>query len=221
MWKHRNDATDEVGGVAAFLGFFVEVCVLFNVSRDVGDVDTDARESIYLIDRDGIVEVFSVIRVDCKSEMVTDIHSVFDSRFAYGSGDVICFLGDVDWELRLKFVFAKDGFEFGSGSVGASEDFDNFSGWGEVTIFPFVDADDDFILEGGFDKASVLFGRSDYDVLREGWVIGDDVIKVLRFLESTDDGIINAFENADYTAVDGFVFGDVERSFIGFATAVA
>src|SRR5690606_6634269 len=72
--QHRNDGADEVGGIAAALGFLVEGRIWLHIGADIRDVDADANVAVLQrLHRKRIVEILGVVWIDGEGEHVAQI----------------------------------------------------------------------------------------------------------------------------------------------------
>ncbi len=69
--EHGDHPVDQVHGGAALECFLVDRAALLHVMADVGDVDADLEQVVALpLDREGVVEVLGVVRVDREDELL-------------------------------------------------------------------------------------------------------------------------------------------------------
>ena len=71
--QHRNRSIDEIDRRGAFLRLFVDDGTLGDVVRHVGNVDADLEKFVFFPNRQGIVEVLCVVRVDGASPYIAEI----------------------------------------------------------------------------------------------------------------------------------------------------
>ncbi len=196
--QHRDDGADEVGGVSAAAGFLVEFGFGLYVGADIGDVDADLDFAVgEVFDGKGVVEVFGVVGIDGEGENVAQVFAAFEFAFADLGGDFGEFFFEGFREFLIEMEFAENAFEFGTGFVGFAEDFDDVAFGVDVALGPFVEADDDFVVDLGNGLDAGAGGVADVDILNDSRVVGDNVVGEAAFLEGADDFGAGAFEDAD------------------------
>ena len=199
--EHRDDAADEVGGVAAGAGLAVEGGAGADVGAHVGDVDADAQfAGGEALDGEGVVEVLGVVGVNGEG---VDVAGVFAAGAVAGAdfgGDGVGFGLNDFGEFGLEVEFVEDGLEFRAGRVGAAEVLDDFAGGVEVPLRPLLEADEDFVAGLGRGEDGGLGGVGDENGSDEAGVVGGDVPELVVAAEGAGDGFVFAFEDADDAA---------------------
>lgn len=180
--QHRYNGTDEVGTVAAFLGFFVEWRAGFDVGGNVGDMDANAMAAIaQFLDGEGVVEILGVIGIDGESKDITAIAAALAVGGAHLIRDGFGLFLDRGREGGVEIVFVENALEFRVGGMGFSEDIDNFTLGVEVPLFPFNHFDDNLIAYFGEGLNAGVTGIRDDEILNDARVVGDDVVGVTSF----------------------------------------
>jgi len=79
--QHGIDPVREVDGSGTGIGLFIESSLRFDIIADVGDVYADLQLTmVQRADRNGIVKIFGVDRVDGESQNIADIFPFGDLR---------------------------------------------------------------------------------------------------------------------------------------------
>ena len=202
LGQHGHDGADEVGGVAAFLGFAVEGGAGFHVGGNVGDVDADAGEAaVDFFERKGVVEVFGVIGVDGERRDP----AVIEAALGLGGLDVIGQGPDLGLDGgrkgRVEVELAVNAEELRAGLKSLAEALGDLALGGTVGVVPRVEAHDDLVAgAGGFVE---FVGRwvLDGDLVDETRVVGGDVETFADLMEGADDGGVGALDDLGDLAV--------------------
>lgn len=206
--EHRDDLVDQIDAVATAAGFSVEGTSGLDVVGDIGDVDADfpftATEGPYV---DGVIEVFGGVRVDGEDKFVAEVETSGVGGGVMGmtlgvEGEVGNFSQGFGGEAGRKLVLADDGEDIDVGIAGPSEALDDSALGIEVGCVPAVEADDDFVTEGGLGAEGGGAGGGDVDALLQAEVVGDDVVEAAGFLKCADEGGAAALKDADDLGVD-------------------
>ena len=217
--QHRYNGADEVGTVAAFLGFFVEGGAGFDVGGDVRDMDADAVAAFAeFLDGEGVVEILGIVGIDGEGKDITAIAAALAVGGAHLVRNGFGLFLDRGREGGVEIVFVENALEFGVGGVCFSEDIDDFTLGIEVSLFPFNHLDDNLIANfwEGFDSGVAGVGHD--EILNDAGVVGYDVVGVASFFEVADNGLTGALEDADDADV-GFFIGIVFGSALGLVAA--
>ena len=144
--QHRNRTIDQIDRRAALLGFGVDHRAGLNVVGHVGDMYAHLPHAVFdLADREGVVEVLGVRRVDGEGRYLAEVAPGgiigFGDRRRNGLGRIF----DLLLEMVGQAVFGQDGVHLGIVLSGAAQYLDQLSGGAFGTQRPVRDADHDFV----------------------------------------------------------------------------
>src|SRR6266852_2036994 len=200
--QHRNDPVGQINAVAAPARFAIQRALRFDVRSYIGNVHAQLPIFIVdLLDMNGVVKIARIIRIDRDDEFSSQIFAAFHSspldRFRNFTG----LIDNVFWELSRKPAFSNDRQHVDAGRSGGSEHFDDLTFWIDVTRFPRLEPDDYFVAHcsGGLCR-SILYGPH-INVVDEPRIIRDDVIKIARMLQRSDNRIARTFQNSNHAAL--------------------
>ncbi len=163
---------------------------------NIGDMDEKfPLASGGVLEADGIIEIFGVIRIDGDDEMAA---AIFPSGQLFGAhlvADGAGLFESLFGKMERQIVLAEDGKHVHAFFVRRTEDFDDFSFGIVVALFPGVEFDDDFVAEVGL--ASNIARLRHVDVVGDAWIIRNDVEEPGAALEGANDLGAIAFEDAE------------------------
>ena len=105
--QHRNDRSDEIGGVAPTLCFAIERRLGFDVSGDIGDVDADPGLAAFeFFNGDRVVEVFRIVGVNRECRHFAVIKPSLDLRGEHVIGKIgdLAFYGGREFGIEAVFL---------------------------------------------------------------------------------------------------------------------
>ena len=197
--QHGNDAIGEIDAVAPVVGFTVQRPARFHVGGDIGDMDTEAPAAAgEPFDVDRVIEIARIVRVDRDDELVAQILASLEHFFADGFRDSLRFFEDVSRKFRRKMVLPDDGQHVHAGRGAGPKDFDDLALGIDMARFPRFETDDDLIAALRFSREQRLRWNLDVNVVDNARIIRNDVEKVFRLLQSSDDRIVRTFQDADH-----------------------
>ena len=194
LGQHRNDAVGEVNAVAPLVGFDIEWRAGLHVVRDIRDVDGQMPSVPRGFNRDRVVKVASVVRVDRDDQPSAAVLASARGGRRHRVAEDFRRLGHSLGEGAREIVFADDRLDVDAGPVGRSEDLDDFALGVDVPRGPFAQFDHDLVA---LVRAQRGRGFRNVDVVDEMLVVRHDVPEAGGFLERAHRGGGAAFENAD------------------------
>ena len=205
--EHRYGAVHQIDRRAAFDGFVIDHRVGLDVVGDVGDVDADLPDAVaHLADREGVVEVLGVGRVDREGHHLAEVAPPGDFVGRDAAVDGLGGLFDLGFEAVREFVFGQDGVHFGVVVAGDAEPLDQFADGALAAGLPVDDAHDD--LFAVVHLRVVAF--REVDVHRHAARIGLDEDLVGAHLGHADIGFARAFDDAGDLALEAVVAAAVD-----------
>ena len=199
--EHRDDRADEVGGVAAFARLDVEGRAGLHIGGHVGDVDADPDVAVgRAFDREGVVEVLGVIRVDGNRRNLAEVFAADAIGLLHRLAERVGRSGDFGREFRAEAVTAEDGEVLSHRRVRDAEDFGDRAGRVEVAPLPGVEADDDLIAGLRRGREAGASGIAHDDLARDAGIVGDDEPLQAVVADRTGELGEGALDDADHRA---------------------
>lgn len=192
LGQHGDHAIDQVSGIAAVPGFFIQGGARFHVMGNVGDMDPDFPLAIRSgTNANRVVEILGVIRIDGCNKVTATIRASGKVSWGDFGADGSGFLKGALGKPERKVVMAQDAEHVDTFGIGGAEDFDNFAFGRVMAGDPLTQFDDDLVANVWV--AAYVAGWRNVDIMGNTGVIRDDVEKVLTALEGADQLLTRAF----------------------------
>jgi hypothetical protein len=202
--QHGDDPVHKVSGISAFAGLGIEGGGGLHVMGNVGDVDPEAPAVPGWFKVYGVVEVFGVVWIDGDDVVTAAIRAAMKVPGRNGDAEGTGLLQGAFRKVEREIVLAKDGKHIDAFGIGRPEDFDDFAFGTHGAGFPFDKFDDHFVTD--VCRASDVPGSGNVDIVRDAWIIWNDIEGIATTLEGADELLAVALENANDGAALGGAF---------------
>ncbi len=149
----------------------------------------------------GVVKIARIIRIDRDDELSAQIFAAFEhspvDRFRNFTG----LIDNVSRELSRKPVFSNDRQHVDAGRSGGPQHLDDLTFRIDVTRFPRLEADNDFVAASRCARQFCARRHLYINVVHEPRIIRDDVIEIARMLQRSDNRIARTFQNSNHAAL--------------------
>ena len=147
LGQHRDDAVGQINAVAAPARLAVQRAAWLYVGGDIGDVHAETPAAVWkLVHVNCVIEIARVIGVDGDDELVAQIFASRDLLFASTVfRNPLRLLQNFLRKFRRQMVLADDRKHVHSGRRCRPEHLDDFALGIDVTRFPDVQANHDFV----------------------------------------------------------------------------
>ena len=152
-------------------------------------------------DVDRVVEIARIIRIDRDDELLAQILATFEHLLARLSPEFVCASSRTSlgnsvgrWYFRMIDSMSTPGAELGPSTS-------MISPFGiDVARFPRFQPDDDFVAALRGLRERRLRRNLDVNVVDDARIVRHDVEKIFRLLQSSDDRVVRAFQDANHAA---------------------
>ena len=199
--QHRDDGPDQIGGVAAALGFAVDRTARLHVAADVRDVHAHPHVAIRkLLDRQRVVEILRVVGIDGERRNRAEIEPAEELRDADAGGEGGGLAQHVIREVGRQPVSVIDRRQLSARFVGAAEARDDRPLGVDMALLPLVKLHHYLVTDRRHRTHARLGWIRHIDVVRETRVVGDDIGKELCALQIAGQRFVRPLDDSDDAA---------------------
>src|SRR5947209_7836174 len=208
--QHGDHAVREVNAVSAPTRFSIQRAVGLYVSGDISNVDAEAPTAPDLLNMNRVVEIARVLGIDGDDEFSAQIFASLELPVVDCLRNPFRMVQNVPGKFCWQMIFPDDREHVDSRSRSWAEHFDDFTFGINVARFPGFQANYNFIANlwrnfkscqrqvrhGGFALRRIR-NLAHINVVHDARIIRDHIIKVPRTLESAENRIVSALQDAN------------------------
>ena len=140
-----------------------------------------------------VVEITRIIGIDGDDEFIAQILAPIDLTCVDFFGNPVRLLQNISRKFRWQMIFPDDRQHVDARRRRGPEHFNDFALWIDVARFPSLETNHNFIADfGGGLLDPPIPSRLDVHVMHKTWIIGNNIIKIARMLQRSDDRIVCA-----------------------------
>ena len=177
--QHWHDAVRQINAVPARARFAVERAARFHVSGNIGNVHTEQPSVVAgLFDMNGVIEVARIIWIDGNNKCFPQIFPTLEFPRIDRLGNLICFVQDILRKFGGQMILPNDRQHIDAWRRGRPEHFDDVAFRINVSRFPGLETNHDFVANDGDFGNRRTRRNVDIHVVDESRIVRHNVIEI-------------------------------------------